>query len=142
MYILFISELVYKFIYILFINLVGYLDIFCSQLSWNINLYINVYLSTQVTSIIYCFLLKLIIIVRKKIVQPMGSTRPNPTQLGWVGLDLCDGLDWVEFFLTHHGGLGKKIPSTRPMHTPTYTISLQVYLFQNHLIVFTSRENC
>ena len=66
----------------------------------------------------------------------------NPTHVGWVGLDLCDRLGWVEFFLTHHGGLGKKIPSTRPMHTPTYTISLQVYLFQNHLIVFTSRENC
>ena len=70
MYILFISELVYKFIYILFINLVGYLDIFCSQLSWNINLYINVYLSTQVTSVIYCFLLNLIIIVRKKLSNP------------------------------------------------------------------------
>ena len=26
----------------------------------------------------------------------------------WVGLDLCDGLGWVEYFLTHHGGLGKK----------------------------------
>ena len=36
----------------------------------------------------------------------MGSTRPNPTHVGWVGLDLCDGLGWVEFFLTHHGGLG------------------------------------
>ena len=32
--------------------------------------------------------------------------------MGWVGLG------WVEFFLTHHGGLGQKIPSTRPMHTP------------------------
>ena len=39
----------------------------------------------------------------------MGSTRPN-----WVGLDLCDGLGWVEFFLTHYGELGEKIPSTRP----------------------------
>ena len=44
----------------------------------------------------------------------MGSTRPM-----WVELDLCDGLDWVEFFFTHHGGLGKKIPSIQPMHTPT-----------------------
>ena len=35
----------------------------------------------------------------------MGSTRPM-----WVGLDLCDGLGWIEFFLTHHGGLGQKIP--------------------------------
>ena len=41
----------------------------------------------------------------------MGSTQPNP----------C-GLGWVEFFLTHHSGFGKKILSTRPnltMHTPT-----------------------
>ena len=37
-----------------------------------------------------------------KIVQPMGLTQPM-----WVGLDLYDGLDWVEFFLTHHGGLGR-----------------------------------
>ena len=37
----------------------------------------------------------------------MGSTR-----LMWVGLDLCDGLGWVEFFLTRHGELGQKIPST------------------------------
>ena len=42
----------------------------------------------------------------------MGSTRPM-----WVGLDLCDGLGWVELFLTHHGGLGQKIPSTRPNPT-------------------------
>ena len=35
----------------------------------------------------------------------------NPTHVGWVGLG------WVEFFLTHHDGLGQKIPSTQPMHT-------------------------
>ena len=52
------------------------------------------------------FLFNLIIIVIKKIVQPMGSTRPNPTHVSWIGLDLCDGLGWVEFFLTYHGGLG------------------------------------
>ena len=51
----------------------------------------------------------------------MGSTRPMWV---WVGLNLCDGLGWVglgwvEFFLTHHGGLGQKFPSTRPIHTPT-----------------------
>ena len=44
----------------------------------------------------------------------MGSTQPM-----WVGLDLCDGLGWVEFFLTHHGGLGQKT-STLPMHTPSF----------------------
>ena len=48
----------------------------------------------------------------------MGSTRPMGIGLGWVGLDLYDGLGWIEFFLTHHGRLGQKIPSTRPMHTP------------------------
>ena len=44
----------------------------------------------------------------------MGSTQPM-----WVGLDLCDWLGWVEFFLTHHGGLGQKT-STRPMHTLSF----------------------
>ena len=62
---------------------------------------------------IYFFLLNLVIIVIKKIVQPTGLTRPM-----WVGLDLCDGLDWIEFFLTHHDRLGQKISLTRPMHTP------------------------
>ena len=50
----------------------------------------------------------------------MVSTQPNPTRLMWVGLDLCDWLGWVEFFLTRHGGLGQKIPLTRPMYTPSY----------------------
>ena len=49
------------------------------------------------------FLLNLIIIVIKKIVQP-----ELPTHVGWIELGL------VEFFLIHHGGLGQKIPSTRP----------------------------
>ena len=35
----------------------------------------------------------------------------NPTHVGWVGLG------WVEFFFTHHGGLGQKIPSTWPNPT-------------------------
>ena len=33
----------------------------------------------------------------------------NPTHVGWVGLG------WVEFFFTHHGGLGQKIPSTQQL---------------------------
>ena len=33
------------------------------------------------------------------------------TQPTWVGLG------WVEFFLTHHGGLGKKNSLTRPNST-------------------------
>ena len=53
----------------------------------------------------------------------------DSTQPMWVGLDLCDELGWVEFFLTHHSGLGKKILSTqpnpiRPMHTPTICSNL------------------
>ena len=36
----------------------------------------------------------------------MSSTRLNPTYgLGWIRLDLCDGLGWVEFFFTHHSEL-------------------------------------
>ena len=50
-----------------------------------------------------------------------NSTQPNPYGLSWVGLDLCNGLGWVKFFLTHHGGLGQKISLTRPMHTPMGT---------------------
>ena len=42
----------------------------------------------------------------------MGSTWPI-----WVGLDLCDGLGWFEFFLIHHDGLGQKIILTWPNPT-------------------------
>ena len=95
--------------YILFINSYGKCDIF--------------------------FLFNLIIIVIKKIVQPMGSTRPNPTHVGWIGLMWWVGLGWVEFFLTHHGGLGQKIPSTWPMHTPTilsYITTFIIFIFKTH----------
>ena len=58
----------------------------------------------------------------------MGSTRPT-----WVGLNLCDGLGWVEFFLTHHGGSGQKIPSTRPnpTHAHPYLDQWDVMLSQD-----------
>ena len=39
----------------------------------------------------------------------MGSTRSNLTYVAWV-----------EFFLTHHGELGQKIPSIRPNPTHAY----------------------
>ena len=53
---------------------------------------------------------------KKKMSNPWVN--PDPIQPMWVGLDLCDGLGWVEFFLTHHGGLGQKISLTRsnPTH--------------------------
>ena len=67
--------------YILFINLGGKCDLyFSAQFNNNSN--------------------------KKKLSNPW--VQPNPTQPMWVGLDLCDGLGWVEFFLTHHGGLGQK----------------------------------
>ena len=79
--------------YILFINLSGKCDIFFfTQFNNNSN--------------------------KKKIIQLMSLTWLNPTHVGWIGLDLCDGLGWVEFFFTHHGGLDQKILSTRlnPSH--------------------------
>ena len=47
-----------------------------------------IFLLTKVANVIYFFLLNLIIIVikKKKIVQPMGSTQPNPIYVGWVRL--------------------------------------------------------
>ena len=51
--------------------------------------------------VIYFFLLNLIIII---IYIKSCSTQPM-----WVGLN---------FFLTHHGGFGQKIPLTQPIHTP------------------------
>ena len=41
----------------------------------------------KVANVIFFFLLNLIIIViKKKIVQPTGSTQPNPMYVGCVGL--------------------------------------------------------
>ena len=47
-----------------------------------------------------------------------NPTRPNPCGLGWTYV-----IDRVvlNFFLTHHSGLGQKIPSTRP--NPTHAHS-------------------
>ena len=40
------------------------------------------------------------------------------THMDWVGLNLCDELCWIEFFLTHHNELSKNISLTWSMHTP------------------------
>ena len=61
----------------------------------------------------------------------------------WVGLDLCDGLNFF-FFLTHHGGLGRiffdppwwvgsKNPLT--MHTPTF-IHLLLNITKLYILTF------
>ena len=56
----------------------------------------------------------------------MGSTR-----LMWVGLDLCDGLN---FFLTHHGGLGQKIQSTRANLTHAHPWIIVSWGFKVYII--------
>ena len=59
---------------------------------------------------------------KKKICQTHGF---NPTHVGWVELGWTYVMGWVRlnFFLTHHDGLGQKIPSTRPnpTHAHPYT---------------------
>ena len=69
-------------------------------------------------SVMFFFLLNLIRIVIKKNYPTHGfnPTQPNPYGLGWTYV-----MGWIEFFLTHHGGLGQKIHSTRP--NPTYAHS-------------------
>ena len=70
--------------------------------------------------------------------------QPNPTQPMWVGLDLCDGLGWVEFFLTHHSGFGQKILSTRPnltMHTPTQNSTPSKTFFCSSCLLFSNLQN-
>lgn len=69
----------------------------------------------------------------------MGSTRLMWVGLDLVGLDLCDGLGYVEFVTTHHGKLGQKILSTQPMDTFIWYV---VHNFNSHdtlpLCVFIS----
>ena len=47
---------------------------------------------------------------KKKFSNPW--VQPDPCGLGWTYV-----MGWVEFFMTDHGGLGQKIPSTRPNST-------------------------
>ena len=52
----------------------------------------------------------------------MGSIQPNPTHMGWVGLDLSDGVG-LNFFDPPWWVGSKKLLTqpnpTQPMHTPT-----------------------
>jgi len=94
------------------------------------------------------FLLKLIIIVIKKIVKLMGSTRPNSIHVGWIRLGCTFVVGWVGLnFLPHHGGLDRKIPSIRPMHTPIPTTcelgipSSTTILLENLFLTLPLRSN-
>ena len=54
----------------------------------------------------------------------MGSTRPNPTHVGWVRLGWTYVMGWVglNFFLPTMAGWVQKSPQpnpTRLMHTPS-----------------------
>ena len=63
-----------------------------------ISSYINIYffLLTQVAGMIYFFLMNLIIIVIKKFVQTMDSTRLNLTHVGWARLGWTYVMGWVK----------------------------------------------
>ena len=58
-----------------------------------------------------------------------NSTQPNPTHVGWIRLDKCDGLSWVKFFLTHHDKLGQKISSTQSMHIHGSTQKIFFFIY-------------
>ena len=101
--------------YILFINLGGKCDIFFSaQFNNNSN--------------------------KKKLSNPwvqLDSTKPM-----WVGLGWTYVIGWVglNFFLTHHSGLSKKIPSTRPKPTHAhFYIQLQDILSGEDFWLFKAR---
>ena len=70
---------------------------------------------------IFFFLFNLIIIIIIKICQTHGF---NPTHVGRVGLDLCDGLGWVglNFFFDPPWWVGSKNP-INPTHAHPYSTS-------------------
>ena len=78
----------------------------------------------------------------------MGSTRPNPTHVGCIGLGWTSMMGWVwlNFFLTYHGGLGQKILSTQPtMVMPTYLhlkLNTTIRLFFKILDYEISFQDC
>ena len=55
----------------------------------------------------------------------MGSTRPNPTHVGWVGSGwtYVMGRVGLIFFLSHHGGLSQKMPLIQPNPTHAHPYS-------------------
>ena len=62
----------------------------------------------------------------------MGSTQPNPTHVGWVGLGWTYVMGWVgsNFFWPTMVGRVKKFPQpdpTRPMHTPIHYKILKMF---------------
>ena len=63
------------------------------------------------------FLINLIIIAIKKIIQPMDSTQPNPTHMGWVGLGLTYVMGWIGLKKKFDPPWVKKSPQSDP-YTP------------------------
>ena len=62
--------------------------------------------------------------------------QPDPTRPMWVRLDLCDRLDWVEFFWPTMVGWIKK--SSRP--NPTHAHPLDRYLFRENILSGAGRK--
>ena len=48
-----------------------------------------------------------------------NPTQPNPYGLGWIGFDLCDGLDWIKKKIDPAWWVGSKNP-LNPTHTHPY----------------------
>ena len=74
----------------------------------------------------------------------MGSTRPNPTHAGWVGLGWTYVMGWVgsNFFWPTMVGRVKKFPQpdpTRPMHTPTWKYSFKLNMIREPFFSPSSR---
>ena len=69
----------------------------------------------------------------------MGSTRPNLTHMGWVGLGWVGLIWWVvlgwNFFLTHYNGLGQKIFLIRPNPTHAHPWSISLKPKSKHWII-------
>ena len=108
--------------YILFTNSIGKCDIF--------------------------FLLNLIIIIIIKNclihgfnpthIQPMSSTRPNPTHVGWVGLDWTYVMSWVGliFFYPLWWVRSKILLNLTHMHTPNLYNFLELTIWSRQKCIY------